>query len=565
MAGFGIRPATPGKSTTRTARAAPAMPHPLVTLGTIVVLAATILLVLVSVSVPLLKSIYFLKAFISTSVGGTKISGTVTLGTWGYCVDGTCTSAKLGYSLDVAELFGVNGKIVGISTSVLKWITYLLILHPIAAGFSAISVVLGLLAHTHGFAGTAFTTCFASFAATFSLVAFIFDIVVFVIAKSRIQSSAVGGSARLGNAIWMTLTAMILLALSGFFFGCGACVIRRQRAGKEASEAYRPHPDADYGAKMRTEALVAAERDAWRRKNEGQLPQFAEREAIPLNSLDYNQDDEDPPAARYEPRQFASSSDIAGQGAGAPSIITGVGEGYGRRNPSSAPGQGQGVSFAPEPTSCTGYATGGAAAVGAGSRLAAEARANRGYASEGGPADDRRLDSTSSGTTQPFTGMCGHEQPVGQTVSADYSHEGAAAYGASRLVGPRAPSASPAYGGAYPPYPQSTSPPPMQGSSNAVPPLPAAIAFGSSSTPYPSEKPSYPYQQPTSPAYHQPQQQQFYVQNPSSTYEDPYVQPLGLQDTRSLAPTYHTHEATGAGGLQYQSTGGHDMYGVPRY
>lgn len=78
-------------------------------------------------------------------------------------------------------------------------ITYLLILHPIAAGFSTISVILGLIAHTHGFAGTAFTTCFASFAATFALLAFIFDIVVFVIAKSRIQSSAVGGSAQLGN------------------------------------------------------------------------------------------------------------------------------------------------------------------------------------------------------------------------------------------------------------------------------------------------------------------------------------------------------------------------------
>lgn len=179
MAGFGIRPATPGKSVTRTARAAPAMPHPLVTRSRIPGRPLTLarlmacrndcravsddcesteeleaapkltglfaqLHVLVSVSVPLLKSIYFLKASISTSVGGTNISGTVTLGTWGYCVDGTCTSAKLGYSLgtstitvprvcasrvydsslptDVAQLFGVNGKIAGISTSVLKWV-----------------------------------------------------------------------------------------------------------------------------------------------------------------------------------------------------------------------------------------------------------------------------------------------------------------------------------------------------------------------------------------------------------------------------------------------------------
>jgi hypothetical protein len=152
--------------------------------------------------------------------------------------------------------------------------------------------------------------------------------------------------------------------------------------------------------------------------------------------------------------------------------------------------------------------------------------------------------------------MYGHEQPVGQAVSADYSHEGAGAYGGPRLAGPRAPSTSqhgtsPAYGGVYPPYPQSASPAPMQGSSTAPP-----------------EKPSYQYQggqQPASPTYAQPQRQQFYVQNPSTTYEDPYVQPQAVPDNQSLAPTYRTHEASGAGGLQYHSSGGHDMYGMPRY
>jgi hypothetical protein len=84
--------------------------------GTIVVLAATVvrflllvvhlvladtissrsqLLILVSVSTPLLKSIYFLEANLSSG----NYSGTVRLGAWGYCVGGTCTSPKLGYSL----------------------------------------------------------------------------------------------------------------------------------------------------------------------------------------------------------------------------------------------------------------------------------------------------------------------------------------------------------------------------------------------------------------------------------------------------------------------------------
>lgn len=49
------------------------------------------------------------------------------------------------------------------------------------------------------FAGTMLSTCFASFAGTVTLLAFIFDMVVFIVAQKRINSSSVGGSASLGN------------------------------------------------------------------------------------------------------------------------------------------------------------------------------------------------------------------------------------------------------------------------------------------------------------------------------------------------------------------------------
>ncbi|KPV77353.1 uncharacterized protein RHOBADRAFT_23882, partial [Rhodotorula graminis WP1] len=186
--------------------------------GTIVVFAATVLLVLVSVSTPLLKTFYFLDATISSG----SIKGTVKLGTFGYCVGNKCTSAKLGYNLDVAALLGINGKLGDLSDSVLKWATYCLVLHPVAAVLGAISVVFGLLAHMHNFAGTMLSTCFASFAGTVTLLAFIFDMVVFIIAKQRIDRSSVGGQATLGNAIWMTLAALILFLISGFFFGVPA-------------------------------------------------------------------------------------------------------------------------------------------------------------------------------------------------------------------------------------------------------------------------------------------------------------------------------------------------------
>ena len=119
---FGFRPATPGELPLLMRRRWTDLRS--LSTGTIVVLAATVvsprpredstrpselqltraprrqqLLVLVSVSVPITKSIYFLKANITADVQGIDIKGTVTLGCWGYCVGDTCTPSKLGYNL----------------------------------------------------------------------------------------------------------------------------------------------------------------------------------------------------------------------------------------------------------------------------------------------------------------------------------------------------------------------------------------------------------------------------------------------------------------------------------
>lgn len=74
-----------------------------------------------------------------------------------------------------------------------------MILHPIAAALAGLSTLMGLVAHLRGFGATCFTTCIASLAATVALLAFVFDIVVFLIAKNRIESAASGESASLGN------------------------------------------------------------------------------------------------------------------------------------------------------------------------------------------------------------------------------------------------------------------------------------------------------------------------------------------------------------------------------
>jgi SUR7/PalI family len=67
--------------------------------GFLVTLVATILLGIVSFSVPWFKSIYFLKASLSVE----NVSGTITFGVLGYCLElqngTTCSKASIGYEL----------------------------------------------------------------------------------------------------------------------------------------------------------------------------------------------------------------------------------------------------------------------------------------------------------------------------------------------------------------------------------------------------------------------------------------------------------------------------------
>jgi hypothetical protein len=78
-----FRPATPGFLTT---------------------FAATVILLIVTLSVPLLKSVYFLQASVVVDNGVANL----TLGTLGYCLQyasvSTCSNASVGYEFGVSRL-----------------------------------------------------------------------------------------------------------------------------------------------------------------------------------------------------------------------------------------------------------------------------------------------------------------------------------------------------------------------------------------------------------------------------------------------------------------------------
>ena len=81
---------------------------------------------------------------------------------------------------DINALVG-DKTAIQIPDVVVKWITYLLVLHIVALVLAAISAFFGLLAHVREMSMTCFSSCISGFAAVVALLAFIFDLVLFFV------------------------------------------------------------------------------------------------------------------------------------------------------------------------------------------------------------------------------------------------------------------------------------------------------------------------------------------------------------------------------------------------
>ncbi|KAG8890933.1 hypothetical protein FRB98_002953 [Tulasnella sp. 332] len=228
-------------------------------------------------------------------------SGLINIGTLGYCliINGveTCTKPSIGYEFNPNTLLGDTITLLQIPTVVTKWITYALFLHVIAFGLAGISSIFGLLAHIREFSMVCFSSCISGIAASLALIAFIFDLVLFFVARTRIREIS-GATATIGQAIWLTLAAWILLFISGCMFGIGRCCIgNRPRNPRSSAKqdsvgggaAGAPTVDQSYAERMRMEAIRAeADRKARQKDNhvEGGLPTFDEHETTPLSAED---------------------------------------------------------------------------------------------------------------------------------------------------------------------------------------------------------------------------------------------------------------------------------------
>ena len=121
---------------------------------------------------------------------------------------------------------------------------------------------------------TCCSTFVSGFAAAVAFIAFVFDIVLFFIAKARISKI---GSAQIGVAVWLTLAAWVLLFFSGFFYCMGRCCISRRPRGGDGWGSRRDNNEET----LRLDAVRAeAERKALQAKPEGGLPAFHEYQPL---------------------------------------------------------------------------------------------------------------------------------------------------------------------------------------------------------------------------------------------------------------------------------------------
>ncbi|KAJ7877464.1 actin cortical patch SUR7/pH-response regulator pali [Mycena leptocephala] len=205
-------------------------------LGVASVAAATALLGMVAFDVPYFKSVYFLRIDLGNGTASTaavnQTNPFIDLGALGFCTDLKdghglqCSPAKVGYNLSEVSQF-INGTLPpALSASVnavASTLTKVLVLHIVAFGISLISFAFALLAFFGAPIADCCSSCFCGFAGSAAFAVFIFDIAFFELIKKRIDEEGNAGSAIMGNALYLTLFAWLLLFITPILFLIGRC------------------------------------------------------------------------------------------------------------------------------------------------------------------------------------------------------------------------------------------------------------------------------------------------------------------------------------------------------
>ncbi|WWC68554.1 uncharacterized protein I206_102483 [Kwoniella pini CBS 10737] len=212
-------------------------------------LGGFILLLLVTLSVPIIKTIYLLQVRIKqgNSIGSTSLGANA--GVFGLCYQGGqasilgfeyssnagCTDPHVGYTFD-ENLLGLSNS--GLSKAVIKGVAGALILNAIAAGLAGLSLIWSFFAWLCSSRGWEIFTFVSLFFAVISAwLAWALDLALALVARHRIEDASNDVlDARIGNGVWIALGGAVALTLALCFAGCGMF----GRFGNERNPTHKP-------------------------------------------------------------------------------------------------------------------------------------------------------------------------------------------------------------------------------------------------------------------------------------------------------------------------------------
>jgi hypothetical protein len=234
-------------------------------IGTFFLFVSAILLLITTITAPVVKDISMLKVTLTNSSDIRHSS--VTFGTFGYCVldvapantdQDWCTGKHIGYNPAevIANIDQTSFNTASKDTT--KALTRVMVLHPVACGLAFIAFLLALGA---GFCGAIFAAMTALITWIVTVVVLACDFTLFGIIKNHINGSNddSGSSAAYGPGIWTLLAAMITLLIGTVLVLLTCCSSRMHRQNKNNSKVM----DAGYGAGTTTRTR----RHFWQRRN----------------------------------------------------------------------------------------------------------------------------------------------------------------------------------------------------------------------------------------------------------------------------------------------------------
>lgn len=215
----------------------------------LLLLASFILLLLVGLSLPIIKPIYLVVLQSAANAGpATRVATQLRFGVWGVCAfselnhasildnNGLCIGPRLGYDVPsvVQSLIGVSDDVVNAVEVSLRAI---LVLHPVAAGLTFITLITSLFLASH--AVSILTLFLAIIAGILGTIVFGVDLALVIVARNQVKNlEDLRFNVEFGNGVWMVLVAVILIWVAVVLLSARACyccgVVRR----KEREERY---------------------------------------------------------------------------------------------------------------------------------------------------------------------------------------------------------------------------------------------------------------------------------------------------------------------------------------